>query len=111
MDRCKILDFPLNHTLTIVQLIFRRVVQCESKGVQSAVQRCQGYTVLYLQTCKDLCIVEGPAASDGQPAAQSKLRELRQRAPLTANVHRTICQSFAMPALCRSVHENTAFRG
>ena len=42
------------------------------------------------------------AAGNGQPAAQSKLRELRQRAPLTAKVHRTICQSFAMPALCRS---------
>ena len=68
MDRYNILDFPLNPTLTIVRLIFRRVIQCESKGVQSAVQRCQGYTVLYLQTCKDLCIVQGTAA--GKYASQ-----------------------------------------
>ena len=86
MDRYNILDFPLNPTLTIVRLIFRRVIQCESKGVQSAVQRCQGYTVLYLQTCNDLCIVQGTAAGNGQPAAQSKLRELRQRARATCFV-------------------------
>ena len=86
MDRHKILDFPLNPTLTIVRLIFRRVIQCESKGVQSAVQRCQGYTVLYLQTCKDLCIVQGTGAGDGQPAPQSKPRELRQRARATCFV-------------------------
>ena len=64
MDRHKILDFPLNPTLTIVRLIFRRVIQCESKGIQSAVQRCQGYNVLYLQTCKDLCIVQGTGAGE-----------------------------------------------
>ena len=64
MDRYNILDFPLNPTLTIVRLIFRRVIQCESKGVQSAVQRCQGYTVLYLQTCNDLCIVQGTRAGE-----------------------------------------------
>ena len=86
MDRHKILDFPLNPTLTIVRQIFRRVIQCESKGVQSAIQRCQGYTVLYLQTCKDLCIVEGTGAGDGQPAPQSKPRELRQRARATCFV-------------------------
>ena len=86
MDRYNILDFPLNPTLTIVRLIFRRVVQCESKGVQSAVQKCQRYAVLYLQTCKDLCIVQGTGAGDGQPAAQSKLRELRQRARATCFV-------------------------
>ena len=49
---------------TIVRLIFRRVVQCESKGVQSAVQRCQGFTVRCLQTCKDLCIVQGTGAGE-----------------------------------------------
>ena len=86
MDRYNILGFPLNPTLTIVRLIFRRVIQCESKGVQSAVQRCRGYTVLYLQTCKDLCIVQGTGAGDGQPAPQSKPRELRQRARATCFV-------------------------
>ena len=80
MDRHNILDFPLNPTLTIVRLIFRRVIQCESKGVQSAVQRCQGYTVLYLQTCKNLCIVQGTGAGEiRQPAPQSKLRELHPK--------------------------------
>ena len=64
MDRYNILDFPLNPTLTIVRLIFRRVVQCESKGIQSAVQRCRGYTVLCLQTHKDLCIVQGTGAGE-----------------------------------------------
>ena len=87
MDRHNILDFPLNPTLTIVRLIFRRVIQCESKGVQSAVQRCQGYTVLYLQTCKNLCIVQGTGAGEiRQPAPQSKLRELRPRARATCFV-------------------------
>ena len=79
MDRHNILDFPLNPTLTIVRLIFRRVIQCESKGVQSAVQRCQRYAVLYLQACMDLCIVQSTGAGDGQPAPQSKLRELRPK--------------------------------
>ena len=64
MDRHKILYFPLNPTLTIVRLIFRRVIQCESKGVQSAVQRCQRYAVLYLQTCKNLCVVQGTGAGE-----------------------------------------------
>ena len=64
MDRYNILDFPLNPTLTIVRVIFRRVVQCESKGVQSAVQGCQGYTVLCLQTHKDLCMVQGTGAGE-----------------------------------------------
>ena len=63
MDRHKILDFPLNPTLTIVRVIFHRVIQCESKGVQSAVQRCQGYTVLHLQTRQDLCVVQGTGAA------------------------------------------------
>ena len=46
----------------------------------------QGYTVLCLQTCKDLCIVQGTTAGNGQPAAQSKLRELRPRARATCFV-------------------------
>ena len=87
MNRHNILDFPLNPTLTIVRLIFRRVIQCESKGVQSAVQRCQRYAVLYLQTCKNLCIVQGTGAGEiRQPAPQSKLRELRPRARATCFV-------------------------
>ena len=68
MDRHNILYFQLNPTLTIVRLVFRRVVQCESKGVQSAVQRCQGYSVLDLQTRQDLCVVQGTGA--GKNASQ-----------------------------------------
>ena len=87
MDRYNILGFPLNPTLTIVRLIFRRVIKWESKGVQSAVQRCQRYAVLYLQTCKNLCIVQGTGAGEiRQPAPQSKLRELRPRARATCFV-------------------------
>ena len=56
-----------------------RVVQCESKGFQSTVQRCHGYPFLHLQTCQDLCVVQGNSAGNGQPAAQSKLSELWQR--------------------------------
>ena len=58
-----------------------RVVQCESKGFQSTVQRCHGYPFLHLQTCQDLCVVQDNAAGNRQQAAQSKLRELRQWAP------------------------------
>ena len=54
-----ILKYFDNHSTNL-----RRVIQCESKGVQSAVQRRLGYTVLYLQTCKDLCIVQGTAAGE-----------------------------------------------
>jgi len=46
----------------------------------------------YLQTRQDLCVVQGTGAGKKrQPAPQSKLRELRQRAPLTAKVHWTVC--------------------
>ena len=43
----------------------------------------------------------GHAGQIRQSAAQSQLRELRQRAPLTAKVHWTVCWPFAMLALCR----------
>ena len=34
----------------VVDFSGQNAKECESKGVQSAVQRFQGYTVLYLQT-------------------------------------------------------------
>ena len=67
--------------------------------IQGAVQRCQGYTVLHLlQTCQDLCVVQGTAA--GKYASQ-----------LLKASCASYAKGLAQHALRRSVHENTAFRG
>ena len=45
-------------------------------------------------------IIRAPALANTHASASNQATQLSLRAPLTAKVHRTICLSFAMPALC-----------
>ena len=56
---------------------------------------------------EDICtygiVVKALAPADTHASASKQAAQLSPRAPLTAKIHRTICLSFAMPALYLSL--------